>query len=340
MAQTTPNLGLKVWNLASDTYQYDELANNFIAIDRHDHSPGNGAPIDGTSIKPGTIGPAQLGANSVNASNIVDGSVGNAEITPNSISGDKLSTLPGSRITSDNIESNTIAPNKLISGITPITSTTSSNIVSTLPTSGIYDGYIVDYRPTETEPASPFTTTGPPIWRLRYNSSNQRWYFIGGVKRYVYNTKTIISNGSPNDNTYYTGWGNFAGTGGAFCNVSVPLAGAYRIEYSANFGLNANVSGSYGTWGVGAYLGSVPTSTTIVTPSTPVQSSYFAGDLNATTGAYGVAEITVAANQPVNDRYFNLTAGFTNRNATTPGDTKVVRSQISIVPVYLFNWTV
>jgi hypothetical protein len=45
MANTLPNMGLKQWNLAPDTFSYTELAQNFQLLDDHDHTTGKGLQI-------------------------------------------------------------------------------------------------------------------------------------------------------------------------------------------------------------------------------------------------------------------------------------------------------
>lgn len=55
MAITSPNLGLTVWNLTTDPYNHDELAENFGKIDEHDHSGGKGTQIPTGGIKDGAV---------------------------------------------------------------------------------------------------------------------------------------------------------------------------------------------------------------------------------------------------------------------------------------------
>lgn len=221
MAQTTPNLGLRVWNQSTDTYNYEELANNFVSIDLHDHSPGNGMPIDGSSIKSGTIGPSQLGANSVSSGNIVDGSIGNPELAPYGVTYDKISQTPGTRIQSGNLDSGSITPDKLISGISPIASTSSTNYTSSLPATGLYDGYIVDFT----------TDISKYIWRLRYDSTNSNWDFIGGASIFAQ------TNRSP---ALTIGQSSFIAANGMSANL--PLSGTYIVKYSATGQFPSNPS--------------------------------------------------------------------------------------------------
>jgi len=51
----TPNLSLIVWNLVSDPFSSEELAENFFKLDQHDHTSGRGARIKTGSIEDGSI---------------------------------------------------------------------------------------------------------------------------------------------------------------------------------------------------------------------------------------------------------------------------------------------
>lgn len=54
--EVTPNLGLTVWNLLTDSYDNSQLADNWARVDEHDHSDGKGKQIDGsTGILDGSI---------------------------------------------------------------------------------------------------------------------------------------------------------------------------------------------------------------------------------------------------------------------------------------------
>jgi len=43
---TTANLGLTVWDTEEDEFEHSQLANNFVAIDAHDHEGGLSAPLE------------------------------------------------------------------------------------------------------------------------------------------------------------------------------------------------------------------------------------------------------------------------------------------------------
>jgi len=110
MSTIKTNMGLTVWDLATDTFNYTQLADNFIAIDQHDHSNGKGAPIDGGAIT----------VNSLDGSKIIDGSLdGNAKLKPGSVTRTRIR-----------------------SGIAP-------EVVTTLPSkNGLDSGYEIYYRTT------------------------------------------------------------------------------------------------------------------------------------------------------------------------------------------------
>lgn len=70
MAFVTPRMSLKVWNSTADAYSHEQLQDNFLKLDQHDHSQGRGTPIGGAGIKdgsiearhiyPGTLGPVLI----------------------------------------------------------------------------------------------------------------------------------------------------------------------------------------------------------------------------------------------------------------------------------------
>jgi hypothetical protein len=68
MSITTTNMGLVAWNASNDYFNHTELANNFVAIDEHDHSSGKGLPV------------ARVAANAVDANAIANGAVTNAKL--------------------------------------------------------------------------------------------------------------------------------------------------------------------------------------------------------------------------------------------------------------------
>jgi hypothetical protein len=57
---TTNNMGLKVWNLTTDAYNHEQLADNWKKVDEHYHGDGTGVPIPTSGIQDGAITSAKL----------------------------------------------------------------------------------------------------------------------------------------------------------------------------------------------------------------------------------------------------------------------------------------
>jgi hypothetical protein len=60
MALTTPKMVLKVWNLLTDPYDHDQLADNWAKVDQHDHTSSRGVQIPTEGIFDGAITSAKL----------------------------------------------------------------------------------------------------------------------------------------------------------------------------------------------------------------------------------------------------------------------------------------
>ena len=60
MALTTPKMVLKVWNLLTDPYDHDQLADNWAKVDQHDHTTNRGVQIPTEGIFDGAITSAKL----------------------------------------------------------------------------------------------------------------------------------------------------------------------------------------------------------------------------------------------------------------------------------------
>lgn len=71
----SPAMGLNVWNQSSDPYSHNDLANNFLKLDQHDHSGGRGIQIS----------TAGIANNAVTTAKIAPGSVGAAQLTSNAL---------------------------------------------------------------------------------------------------------------------------------------------------------------------------------------------------------------------------------------------------------------
>lgn len=65
MAATTPNMGLKVWNLLTDSYDHAQLAENFAKVDQHRHTEGQGSQIPTGGLENGAVSAAKIGSEQV-----------------------------------------------------------------------------------------------------------------------------------------------------------------------------------------------------------------------------------------------------------------------------------
>jgi hypothetical protein len=69
----SPAMSLDIWNTTSDPYSHEQLADNFLRIDQHDHSTGKGSQIPTAGIRdyaitsskiaPGAVGSEQIATN-------------------------------------------------------------------------------------------------------------------------------------------------------------------------------------------------------------------------------------------------------------------------------------
>jgi hypothetical protein len=90
MAIITPNMGLTAWDLGDDHYDYSALANNWVALDTHDHGPNRGQQIGTPGIKDNAITTAKIVNNAVTAPKIPDNTISQAKLTPNSVGSNEI----------------------------------------------------------------------------------------------------------------------------------------------------------------------------------------------------------------------------------------------------------
>jgi hypothetical protein len=92
-------MNLTRWNNLSDRFDYEELSNNFLHIDQHDHSSGKGVPVTGiaanavgnTEIANAAVTASKLGEEAVTSEKIQNNAVTSEKIEDGSITKDKLS---------------------------------------------------------------------------------------------------------------------------------------------------------------------------------------------------------------------------------------------------------
>ncbi len=76
----TPNMGLVKWADLKDPYDHTQLAGNFDAIDKHDHTTGKGLQIPTAGIKDLAITTPKLADASVTTIKLADGSITSVKI--------------------------------------------------------------------------------------------------------------------------------------------------------------------------------------------------------------------------------------------------------------------
>ena len=270
---------LTVWNLLSDPYDSSQLAQNFVAIDQHDHSgSGKGAPIDGTSaLINGSVTSAKLASPAVNTGNLVDQSVTTDKIADSTGSTDGITTakLADTAVTNAKIADGTIKRAKLYTNDIDVPLYVHASTNGSLPTTtksggALYDGYTVDYTDNATVSSRKY------LWRLRYNGSS--WDYVGGSGYRATNSATLNAAGNgPQSGVMYTSWG-----GSQFQSFLLPLKGKYFIVAGGSGEPQTNY---FATFKTALYLG-------VINPSFNTGISYSASPLEGTTAStlsFGVA---------------------------------------------------
>lgn len=160
---TSPNMNLTLWDQSDDGFSHVALEHNLVAIDQHDHSPGQGVRLSTASIIPGAITTALiapsavtqalLAANSVGAAQIQTGAVGASEIAPGAVYGP---AIPNGAITSPMLDPNILPLGSVVTWWRPSGSTSTpgggweimdGRAWNTIPNSlGLTTGNIPDMR--------------------------------------------------------------------------------------------------------------------------------------------------------------------------------------------------
>jgi hypothetical protein len=109
----TPNMGLLIWNLDTDSFQSEELANTLIKVDLHDHTEGKGAPIGTAAIADGAITPEKLAAGVIADVSIPDGAITAAKLANNSVA--SANVINGSLVGAD-LANGTVTASQLADG--------------------------------------------------------------------------------------------------------------------------------------------------------------------------------------------------------------------------------
>jgi hypothetical protein len=86
----TPNMGLFAWDQGSDPYDHIQLANNFLAIDRHDHTSGRGLPITTDALLDQAVTTAKIRAANVTTAKLADSNVTTAKLANDAVTSEKI----------------------------------------------------------------------------------------------------------------------------------------------------------------------------------------------------------------------------------------------------------
>lgn len=90
MGFVSPRMSLQVWNAGSDPYDHEQLADNFLKLDQHDHSQGRGTQIPGAGIQPGAITAEHIYPGAISGGALGGDSVGTDQLQDESVTNAKL----------------------------------------------------------------------------------------------------------------------------------------------------------------------------------------------------------------------------------------------------------
>jgi hypothetical protein len=255
-------MNLAIWDQPSDVFDYTQLAKNFTDIAAHDHSSGKGTQIDTAGIKTGAINDLQVNGSAAIAASKIAGTA----ITGATTAGGVLSGLypnPG-------FANRVVDRVNIKRGIVPdiVDGDASGN---GLPTTGLFDGYTVDYNFSKTIPAIKSGTINGATWtsgssgtgsgnRIQYTTSANHsllpgdYVTVTGSSVSGFNITSVLKISTVTSNTFtvfgadtYTPYSNgttitspgssFTGTASFASNYTSPASGpdenfSWRLRYN------------------------------------------------------------------------------------------------------------
>jgi hypothetical protein len=113
----TLNMGLHAWDAGGDSYDHSQLANNFTAIDQHDHSPSKGVRIPADGLADGAVTGVKIAANAVTPDKIPDGSLTQQELAADSIGN---AQLQDAAVGSPELQDGSVISSKLDPNLLPV----------------------------------------------------------------------------------------------------------------------------------------------------------------------------------------------------------------------------
>jgi hypothetical protein len=127
----TLNMGLRAWDQGNDEYDHAELANNWTAVDQHDHTTGKGVRIPSGGLADGAVTSVKIAPNAVTPDKIPDGSLTQAELAPDSVGSVQIQP---NAVGNSELQDGSVTPSKLDPDFLPV-------------------GTVISwYRPTSTTP--------------------------------------------------------------------------------------------------------------------------------------------------------------------------------------------
>lgn len=115
MSFVTTNMGLIAWDVDGDPYDHSQLANNWNAVDNHDHTTGKGKQIPTAGITDSAITTPKIADGAVTAPKIPDGSIIQAKLAKPSVGTPELfdnavttAKIAAGAITADKLDPSTI----------------------------------------------------------------------------------------------------------------------------------------------------------------------------------------------------------------------------------------
>lgn len=229
MAVTTPKMGLKVWNLETDSYDHSQLAENWAKVDQHNHSEGEGSPIPTGGIENGAISESKIG---------------NGQVSPEKLTGSVLESVginsPAATYrgfsTTVSTYTNSTTSYTLVDSVTVTTQIGARLMISYLAlykagTASANIACLVDGVE-----AKRITTNGAPVAYV--SPSLEVASFFGSVMTAPSGTAAFTFTKGETSDTFYNSTG--MGAPGTLTLFNLP-AGSHKVEIKAKAGASGKI---------------------------------------------------------------------------------------------------
>lgn len=101
-------MSLTIWDQGTDFYDHAQLANNWVTVDGHDHTPGKGKQIGTAAIADAAVTTQKIADNAITGQKIPDGSITQTELANNSVGSAQI--IDGSVGTNEILDGSVTAP--------------------------------------------------------------------------------------------------------------------------------------------------------------------------------------------------------------------------------------